>query len=186
MNLFKILISLNPSSGFLILWGWQPNSSGDSQALRSPVLRHFLFHREPIPVAVSSSCIHPLSCQRSVLHRVFALCWSCFLSFIEWDSVCLQMVVVVGLVAKSFLTRCDPMDYSPPGFSVCGILQARKLAVVIIAFSRGSSQLRDWTWVSCIAGRFFTDLATKDVSIQDQRTVWILSLLTLGALLGAR
>ena len=101
MNLFKILISLNPSSGFLILWGWQPNSSGDSQALRSPVLRHFLFHREPIPVAVSSSCIHPLSCQRSVLHRVFALCWSCFLSFIEWDSVCLQMVVVVGLVAKS-------------------------------------------------------------------------------------
>lgn len=30
MNLFKILISLNPSSGFLICWGWHPNSSGDS------------------------------------------------------------------------------------------------------------------------------------------------------------
>ena len=34
-------------------------------------------------------------------------------------------VVVVILVAWLWLTLCNPMDYSPPGFSICGILQAR-------------------------------------------------------------
>ena len=44
---------------------------------------------------------------------------------------------------------------SPPGSSVHGILQTRILEWVAIPFSRGSSQPRDWTQVSCIAGRFF-------------------------------
>ena len=48
------------------------------------------------------------------------------------------------------------MDCSLPGFSVHGILQARRLECVAISFSRASSQPRDWTWVSCIAGRFCT------------------------------
>ena len=58
------------------------------------------------------------------------------------------------LVARSCLALCYPMDCSPPGFSVPGILQARILEWVAIPFSRGSSQPRDQTWVSCIAGRF--------------------------------
>ena len=60
------------------------------------------------------------------------------------------------LVAQSCLTLCNPMDWSPPGSSVHGILQARILEWVAIPFSRGSSWSRDWTQVSCIAGRFFT------------------------------
>ena len=48
---------------------------------------------------------------------------------------------------------CDPMDYA-----VHGILQARILEWV--PFSRGYSQSRDWTQVSCITGRFFTNWAT--------------------------
>jgi len=44
--------------------------------------------------------------------------------------------------------------YSPPGSSVHGILRARILEWVAITFSRGSSQPRDQTQVSCIAGRF--------------------------------
>ena len=54
---------------------------------------------------------------------------------------------------------CDPIDGSPPGSSVPGILQARTLEWVAISFSRGSSWPRDWTCVycaSCIAGGFFT------------------------------
>ena len=47
------------------------------------------------------------------------------------------------------------MDYSPPGFSVHGMLQARILEWVAIPFSRGSSQPRDQTWVSGSAGSFF-------------------------------
>ena len=49
------------------------------------------------------------------------------------------------LVAQLCLTLCDPMDGSPPGSSVHGILQARILKWVAIPFSRGSSQPRDWT-----------------------------------------
>ena len=57
-------------------------------------------------------------------------------------------------VAQSCPTLCDVMDCSPPGSSVRGILQARVLESVAISFSRGSSQLRNQTWVSCTAGRF--------------------------------
>ena len=55
-------------------------------------------------------------------------------------------------VAQSCLTFCDPMDRSIPGFSVLGILQARILKWVAVPFSRGSSQPRYQTQVSCIEG----------------------------------
>ena len=67
-------------------------------------------------------------------------------------------VWVCVCVAQSL---CDPMDYSPPGSSVQGILQARVLEWVANSFSRGSSQLRDRTYISCIAGRFVTVWATR-------------------------
>ena len=44
-----------------------------------------------------------------------------------------------------------PMDYSPPGSSVHGIIQARILEWVVISYSRGSSWPRDWTCVCCIS-----------------------------------
>ena len=50
-------------------------------------------------------------------------------------------------VTQSCPTLCDPMD--------C-IVQPRILEWVAFPFSRGSSQLRDQTQVSCIASRFFT------------------------------
>ena len=54
-------------------------------------------------------------------------------------------------VARLCPTLCDPMDYT--GF---GILQARILEWVAVTFSRGSSQPKDGTQVSRIAGGFFT------------------------------
>ena len=50
---------------------------------------------------------------------------------------------------QSCLTLCNPMDCSPPGSSVHGILQARILEWVAMPSSRGSSPPRDWTRVSC-------------------------------------
>ena len=70
------------------------------------------------------------------------------------------------LVAQSCPTLCDPVDCSPPGSSVHGILQERALEWVAFPFSRGSSRPRDQTQVSCIAGRFFTIWATKNPSIR--------------------
>ena len=58
-------------------------------------------------------------------------------------------------VPQSCLTLCDPLDYSLPGSSVHGILQARILEWVAISFSRGSSWPRDQTQVSNTAGRRF-------------------------------
>ena len=52
---------------------------------------------------------------------------------------------------------CDPIDYI-----VHEILQARILEWVAFPFSKGSSQSRDQTQVSHIAGRFFTSWATKE------------------------
>ena len=60
------------------------------------------------------------------------------------------------LVAQLCPALCDPMDCSPPGFSVLEIFQARMLEWVAISFCRGSSQTRDQTQVFRIAGRFFT------------------------------
>ena len=64
------------------------------------------------------------------------------------------------MLTQSCLTLCNSLDCSPPGSSVHGILQAGILEWVAISFSRGSSQPRDRTRVSCIAGRFFTNWAT--------------------------
>ena len=75
------------------------------------------------------------------------------------------------IVAQSFPTLWDPMDCSPPGFSVHGILHTRILEWVAIHFSRGSSQPRDQTRVSCIAGRFFTIWTTRDAPINSNRQI---------------
>ena len=65
-------------------------------------------------------------------------------------------------VAKSGLTFWDPMDCSPSGSSVHGILQARILEWVAISFSRESSRPRDRTQVSRIPGRYFNLWATRE------------------------
>ena len=66
-----------------------------------------------------------------------------------------------------------PMACSPPDSSVHGILQVRILESVAIPFSRGSSRSRDWTWVSCIAGRFFTIWATREAQYNYCQDVWL-------------
>ena len=81
-------------------------------------------------------------------------------SFISWATreaqrICFQ--------SGSSLQLCKPMDYDPPGSSVHGTFQARILEWVAIPVSRGSSQPKDRTPVSCIAGRFFTIWATREV-----------------------
>ena len=60
-------------------------------------------------------------------------------------------------VAQSCPTLCNPMDYT-----VHGILRTRILKWVAFPFSRGSSQPRDLTQVSHIAGGFFSSWATRE------------------------
>ena len=108
----------------------------------------------------------------------FEICWAkkimaiIFLSLLsrtaELSLLCTQNVTFYAQcrkwksVTQSYPTLCDPMDCSLPGSSVHEILQARILEWVAISFCRGSSQPRDWSWVSCTTGRFFTNWATRE------------------------
>ena len=62
-----------------------------------------------------------------------------------------KLKVCVCLVTQSWLSLCDPMDCSLPGSSVYGIFQARILEWVAIPYSRGSSQYRDQTCITCFS-----------------------------------
>ena len=72
------------------------------------------------------------------------------------NSVCVCVRVRACFIAQSRQTLCDPVDCSHQAPLSMGILQARILEWVAMPSSRGSSQLRDQTQVSCIADGFFT------------------------------
>ena len=76
------------------------------------------------------------------------------------------------LVAQLCPTLCDPMDCSPPGSSIHGILQARILEWVAMLFSRGSSQPRNQIQVSRIVGAFFTVWASREAQDSNAKA-WV-------------
>ena len=80
-------------------------------------------------------------------------------------------------VTQSCLTLCDPVDCSLPGSSIHGILQARIQEWLAISFSRGSSQPKDWTWVSHIADGCFNLWATREALPRSKRLLisWLQS-----------
>ena len=84
---------------------------------------------------------------------------SLFWDITVWNLLGRQHEINAKIVAE-LLSRtqlfCEPMDCSPPGSSVHGILQGTTLEWVAVPFSRGSSWPRDWTPVSCLVGGFFT------------------------------
>ena len=118
------------------------------------------------------------------------LCWKPrFLREVVFQAIDLSLAQIkllfqlcVRSVPQLCLTLWDPMDCSPPGSSVHGILQARTLEWVAMPFSRGSSQPRDQTHVSCISwitGRFFTHWATWEAwkvnrSMPKMKSQWLM------------
>ena len=108
--------------------------------------------------------LHPLL-ESFIINCCWVLSEASSASLLRWsyDFYSLQTLFIRKFLCKFLwewlslchVCLCDPMDCSLPGSSVHGILQARIQEWVAIPFSRGSSQPRDWTWVTCIAGRFF-------------------------------
>ena len=68
--------------------------------------------------------------------------------------------------AWSYLTLCDSMGCSPPGSSKHGIFQARILKWVVISYSRGSSQPRDWNYVTYVFYIAGGSLPTEYIKVQ--------------------
>ena len=130
-----------------------------------------------IPTSVNIMWSFLLAWCRHIIIVVFALLkfalwyWNTFLNVVMLYIIlmCISRFMFFGNdllseseVAQLCLTLWDPVDCSPPGSSVHGILQARILEWVAISFSKGSSRPRDWTRVSHIAGRCFNLWATRE------------------------
>ena len=80
-----------------------------------------------------------------ILSKLLSLCiWN-------WS-----LLLCCCLVAKSYPALCNPMDCSPPGFSVHGISEARILESVATFLLQGIFPTQDGTLVFCTTGRFFT------------------------------
>ena len=106
------------------------------------------------PRGICPSWICPKSAEPPALMHRF---WSMVNVYCFKSPCCMMVCVFVCMLSLQLCsTLCDPVDCSPLGSSVHGISQARILEWVAMPSSRGSSQPRDWTQVSCIAGRFFT------------------------------
>ena len=89
-------------------------------------------------------------------------------------------------VTQSCLTLCDPTDCSLPGSSIHGIFQARVLEWVAIPFSRGSSQPRDQTQVSHMAGGFWATREALGPKMMTQKLrgidyAWVLGICALSS-----
>ena len=116
---------------------------------------------------------------RPVSHRVSAVpefpsqCW--LVQQIGTDSLSNNMSLI-------WYCSYGSESYGPPGSSVHWILQARTLEWVAIPSSRGSSQPRDQTQVSYIAGRFSTIWATgkPTVPVRGILSFWLMTLPSLG------
>ena len=150
-TIWQLLIRLH-----ILLKSVQFSYSVTSDCLWPHALQHArLPCPSPIPGACTNSCLLSRWCHPTILSSVipFSSCLQSFPASKEKKE---------SEVAQSCLILCNPMDCSPPGFSIHGIFQARVLEWVAISFSRGSSQPRNWTRVSCIAGRHFTIWATRE------------------------
>ena len=92
-----------------------------------------------------------LTCRAQPLYLSYAKSADCIVSesyiFVSYEVEVLVCVCVCSLCP----TLCHPMDCSPPGFSVRGIVQARIVEWSAISFSRGSSRPGDRTHVSCVS-----------------------------------
>ena len=99
-----------------------------------------------------------------LVQPLWQMVWRFLKIKIELPCVCVcARARACAKLLQSCPTLWDPVDYTLPGSSAHGVLQTRILEWISIAYSRGSSQPRDQTWVSCISGRFFTIWATWEV-----------------------
>ena len=125
-------------------WCW-PSKLRKVQTHRAMRLKPWR-HPELLHINMSDNSLHLIF---SIIEPIKFLCWLMKLfifSELDWCGAWLHACSVAQLCP----TLCDPMDCSPPGSSVHGILHAKILEWVAVSFSRGSSWPRDWIQMSFI------------------------------------
>ena len=144
-------------------WGYLPTDSVKERSCSLPKITQLVSVRGKKETYISR--IPPQSLSSS----------HCTLCLSPYENVNSWTPTVKVLVVQSCSNLCDPMDCSPLGSTVHGILQARILAWVAISSSSGSSQPRDWTWVSRTAGGRFTVWATRETIWANQSEKYVKS-----------
>ena len=145
-----VIISLKFVFSHLFVW---IGSLGWEDPLEKEMATQSSIRAWEIPWTEEPGGLQSLGLQRVGHHwttNTYFLCLCILLTVGTFGGVCV-------LVAQLCLTVCNL-----PGSSVHGVLQARIMEWIAIPFSRDSSWPRDWTQVSCTAGRFFTVWATMD------------------------
>ena len=99
----------------------------------------------------------PLQGKRDMIHILLLMVYNLIQtnvinkdSFLIFRTLCVCIYMCV-LVAQSCPALCNSMDCNLPGSSVHGLFQARIMEQVVISYSRGSSQPRDQTCISCVS-----------------------------------
>ena len=127
----------------------------------------FPFSSQASPLCTASHSLIHLLLQSSCKLRCVCLPRSSEIVFLHFtgsrprgkrdnSSLPLWLQYICCLIAKLCLTLRDPKDCSLPGSSVLRISQAKNTGVGCHFLLQGSSQPRNWTCISCFAGRFFT------------------------------
>ena len=83
--------------------------------------------------------------------QIYSLIGKIFIGSLLNARKCSRLLCACAKSLQSFLTLCDPIDWSPLDSSVHGILQAKILEWVTVTFSRGSSQPGDRTYISYVS-----------------------------------
>ena len=119
-----------------------------------------------------SNILNLLDCQKLKEQEYWILSNTYLLHYWQDSKLSRLVLKIIGRLCMlshfSHVQLCDPMDCSPPGSSVHGILQARILEWVAVSFSRGSSRPINWihiAYVSCIGRRFFTSIVTWEACL---------------------
>ena len=100
----------------------------------------------------------------------FVFCFRCWSEFPSWEPSTWYEDGCFSCLLTS--DSWDPMDCSTLSSSILVIFQAWILKWLPISFSTESSWPRVWTWVSCIAGLFFTNCTTKGSLIRAQKAFY--------------
>ena len=137
---FGLIYHLRPNKGERVWGSW--GEEGDEKTSRGKVARKITINLFFSKMMFSKFCYADLHWWWELLRVLLFLGWA-------------RKHTCVFSLTQLCPTLCNPMDCSPTGSSIHGIFQARILEWVAIFSSRGSSQPRDQTWVSCIPGRFF-------------------------------
>ena len=117
-----------------------------------------------------SSAIFTLIVKHNIRFQRLLMTLGLFLSYVSYGNGKVEIPVllvnlacaVLCLVTHSCLPLCDPWTVTCQAPLSMEIIQARILEWIAYPFSKGSSQPRNRTVVSCIVGRFFTSWATRE------------------------